>query len=223
MKLSVVLPVLNGARWLDQALDSIAAQDLAAHEVIVVEDGSTDNSRELVESRDFTTVIDGPRGGIVRSYQAGIDAAVGDAIVTLGQDDHFAEGAFAAFSSAFAANPECDYVCGMVQLYTDEAAYFDGLRDDRLDRPYRARVPECVAIRRTVLQRFPLSEAVSPSWDVDLFLRMEDAGIELAEFDQLVAFKRLRPDSTTHGSKAAQQGLLDAVRASILRKREAGA
>lgn len=219
--LSVVVPVRDGERWLDEALDSIAAQDLPAAEVIVVEDGSQDRSEVLARARAFVTVVPGPRSGVAAAYQAGFDAVSGDAVLTIGQDDRFADGAFRAMADALERSPAAGYVRGMVQLFTDEPGHFDGLRADRLDRPYAARAPEAVAIRTEILRRFPLDPRVSTAWDVDLFLRLEDAGVPMADVDALVAFKRLRPDSTIHATRDAQAATLAAVRASIARKREA--
>ena len=48
MKISVIIPSWNRADRLAAALDSVRAQSLAAHEIIVVDDGSTDNTRELL-------------------------------------------------------------------------------------------------------------------------------------------------------------------------------
>jgi glycosyltransferase involved in cell wall biosynthesis len=220
--LSVVLPVLNGQRWLSEALDSVAAQERSAHEVLVVDDGSVDGSRALASEREFVRILDGPGRGVVAAYQAGFDAVTGDAVVSIGQDDRFAAGAFAAFSQALAEAPWAGYASGRVQLFTDECEHFSGLRDDRLDRPFRARAPEAVVIRTDVIRRFPLRDSASVAWDVDLFLRFEDAGIAMTEIQELVAFKRLRPDSAIHEPGASSRAILGAVRASVERKRAAG-
>ena len=49
MKISVIIPSWNRADRLAAALDSVLAQSLAAHEIIVVDDGSTDNTRALLQ------------------------------------------------------------------------------------------------------------------------------------------------------------------------------
>ena len=49
MQISVVIPCHNAGRWIGETLRSVAAQTLAPHEVIVVDDASTDDSREVYE------------------------------------------------------------------------------------------------------------------------------------------------------------------------------
>jgi glycosyltransferase involved in cell wall biosynthesis len=219
-RISVVLPVLNGDRWLDEALDSIAAQTTAPAEVICVDDGSTDRSREISAARDFVTVVSGPKAGIVAAYSAGIAAASGDAVTFLGQDDRFAEAGLELLARALEASPDAGYACGQVQLFTDEAVPFSGLRSDRLDRPYRARIPETVLIKRAVLTSVGLSEKAGSAWDTDLFLRLDEADVVMAELNELVAYKRLRPDSTIHNGEDQQRHALAVLRRSIVRRRE---
>ncbi|MGA9525396.1 MAG: glycosyltransferase family A protein [Myxococcaceae bacterium] len=69
MRVSVVVPLYNKARWVRRSLDSIAAQSLRDFEVIVVNDGSTDGSEELVEQ------YPDPRFRLVNQQNAGPGAA----------------------------------------------------------------------------------------------------------------------------------------------------
>ena len=75
---AVVIPNFNGARWLPGVLDSVAAQTVAPAEVVVVDDGSTDDSLALLAERfpDVRVVALPANGGFARTANAGL-AAVG--------------------------------------------------------------------------------------------------------------------------------------------------
>lgn len=222
LRVSVVLPVLDGARWLDAALNSVAALAPAPVQVVVVDDGSTDGSQAIAERHAFVTCVDGPRQGIARSYQAGIDACTGDAVAFLGQDDEFVPGGLAALAEALESDPCAGLACGEVQLFTDEVVRFSGLREDRLDRPYRARVPEATLTRIAPLRRVGLDLGSDSAWDIDLFLRLDEAGVRTTWVDALVARKRLRPDSVIHSADDQGAQLVAALRRSIVRRRAGG-
>lgn len=87
---TVVIPVHNGARWLDGVLDAIRAQHYAAPiEIIVVNDGSTDDSAAILRRRaavDRLTILDGPRRGATVALNAGIRAATHPLIAQIDQD-----------------------------------------------------------------------------------------------------------------------------------------
>jgi glycosyltransferase involved in cell wall biosynthesis len=90
-KVSVVVPIYNVEKYLRQCLDSIAGQTLRDIEIILVNDGSTDKSPEIIKEfakRDKRIkVINQKNGGLGKAYNAGIDAASGEYIGFVESDD----------------------------------------------------------------------------------------------------------------------------------------
>src|ERR1700719_288784 len=85
---SIIIPNYNYARYLRIAIDSALAQTYAPVEVIVVDDGSTDNSREVIESYgDRITPIIKTNGGHGSALNAGYAASRGEIVIFLDADD----------------------------------------------------------------------------------------------------------------------------------------
>lgn len=82
MRLSVVMAVYNGAPALARTLDSILAQTMEEFELIVIDDGSTDETRSILTSRDDSRmrVITQANTGLTRALVRGCDEARGDVI-----------------------------------------------------------------------------------------------------------------------------------------------
>ena len=82
MKISVIIPVYNVASFLPKCLDSVYAQDFDGVEVVLVNDGSTDNSKFICEdfkSKDNRIIlINKENGGLSSARNAGIDIATGE-------------------------------------------------------------------------------------------------------------------------------------------------
>lgn len=91
MKFSVVIPVYNVEQYLPQCLESLLAQDYTDFEVICVNDGSTDRSRELLSAWEIQfpqmRVIDRGNGGLSAARNTGLDVATGDYVVFVDSDD----------------------------------------------------------------------------------------------------------------------------------------
>ena len=89
---SVVIPVYNASRWIAETLDSVLAQDFTDLEVIVVDDGSTDDTAAVVTGfGDRVSCIRKPNGGQPSARNVGIRAARGEYIAFVDADDLWAK------------------------------------------------------------------------------------------------------------------------------------
>lgn len=89
-KVSVIIPAYNGDRYLAEAIDSVLAQTYSDYEIIVVDDGSTDNTRHIVEQYGSTVLyLSQNNQGVAASRNLGLAAARGEYIAFLDQDDIF--------------------------------------------------------------------------------------------------------------------------------------
>jgi len=110
MRVSVVIPCYNAARFLRETLDSILAQTLPAAEIIVIDDGSTDDSAAIAESYGPPVrAIRQPNQGESVARNRGIDEAKGDWIAFLDADDLWYPEKLEKQMAVAAASP--DIVC----------------------------------------------------------------------------------------------------------------
>ena len=96
MKLSIIVPVYNTEAYVAKCLDSLIEPDLEDYEIIAVNDGSTDASREVVgkyeeKFKPILKVVDTPNGGLSHARNVGIDAAQGEYLLFVDSDDYLTE------------------------------------------------------------------------------------------------------------------------------------
>ncbi len=91
-KVSIIIPVYNVSEYLRQCLDSVIGQTLKEIEIICVNDGSTDNSPEILQeyaAKDPRfVVLSGPNGGYGKAMNKGLDRASGEYIGIVEPDDY---------------------------------------------------------------------------------------------------------------------------------------
>lgn len=94
MKLSIIIPVYNAEKYVESCVRSLLEQDFKDYEIILVNDGSTDNSLQILQDLEKETapdvvirVIDQENGGVCRARNRGIDEAKGDWIMFVDNDD----------------------------------------------------------------------------------------------------------------------------------------
>ena len=94
---SVIVPIYNVAPWLEDCLISLEKQGLKNIEVILVNDGSTDGSREIAaryaQRNGNFTLIDRENGGLSAARNTGLEVASGEYVYFLDSDDYLAENA----------------------------------------------------------------------------------------------------------------------------------
>lgn len=102
MLLSIIVPVYNVKDYLIRCLESIHAQTFQDYEVIVVDDGSTDGSGELVDSfcadKERFRVYHQENGGVMKAWKRGVTLAQGEYIGAVDSDDAIANNMYSVLS-----------------------------------------------------------------------------------------------------------------------------
>ncbi|MBQ8610309.1 MAG: glycosyltransferase family 2 protein [Oscillospiraceae bacterium] len=138
---SVIVPVYNAEKYLEQCVRSVLEQDYRELELILVNDGSSDESLRLCrmfEQQDSrVVVIDKPNGGAAESRNVGLERSTGKWILFLDSDDYYrATDVVSKMLKSAAA--DCDVVCMNYQRYFEDEGRFspllcpqDGLTNER--------------------------------------------------------------------------------------------
>jgi len=133
---SVVIPVFNQAEYVEEAIESVLAQDYPRIELIVIDDGSTDDTpRRLAAYEGRATILRQPNRGASVALNRGIRQSQGPLVCWLSADDVFLPGKVARQVAAFRQDP------GLALTYTGyERIRDDGSLIERIERPPRVDV-----------------------------------------------------------------------------------
>lgn len=115
--ISVVIPAYNYAEKLSRAVMSVVAQLQPEHELIVINDGSTDHTPQVLEALQAQTgeafrVVHKDNGGLASVRNRGLQEAAADYLLFLDADDEMVEGALDALTGHIRQYPEADMVIG---------------------------------------------------------------------------------------------------------------
>ena len=98
MKFSIIVPAYNEAQYIEECVESVLNQDYDNFEVIVVDDGATDETPQIIDSlaqkSKKVKVIHQKNGGLSAARNSGIEAASGDYILFLDGDDFWSDNSF---------------------------------------------------------------------------------------------------------------------------------
>lgn len=116
--ISVIIPLYNKEPIIEQSLRSVLSQDFDNVEVVVVNDGSTDRSADIVRriNDPRITLIEQDNGGPSKARNTGVKHAKGDWILFLDADDELLPGAIKLFHDKIKNYPECQMFCGKVVI-----------------------------------------------------------------------------------------------------------
>ena len=121
MPLSVILPNFNHGSLIARALHALANQTPAAREIIVIDDGSTDDSVSVIEALQrrypsIRLIRNATNQGIVASVKTALEVATGEYLLFASSDDFVLPGLFSHAHAALTANPGAAYFCAGVAL-----------------------------------------------------------------------------------------------------------
>lgn len=117
---SVVIPCYNQGRFLGEAIESVQAQTYPHYEIIVVDDGSTDNTDQVAARYENVRCIRQTNRGLSGARNSGLNASKGEWLVFLDADDRLLPEALEAGVARLQAHPECAFAYGAYNYMTAE-------------------------------------------------------------------------------------------------------
>lgn len=213
---SVIMPAYNAERYIAESINSVCAQTYPDWELIVIDDGSTDNTasvvRRLATADTRIHLITQPNGGPARARNAGIAVARGDLVAFLDSDDLWvphkltaqivaidSEAVDLVFSDGWIF-PE-DEVAAETQSFWMVAGRFSGAEMFRLGFAGNRISVLSVLARRDALARvgfFDEDVRVSSCEDYDLWMRLAENGAAFYGMSDKLVRYRLRSGSLSH-------------------------
>lgn len=126
--ISLVIPTYNRGYLIAETLDSALAQDPPFLEIIVVDDGSTDNTTAVLAAyAGRVQLLGGPNGGVQRARNRGVAAARGEFIAMCDSDDLLEAGYVGAMQDWLRAHPECNSIYSNFATFDEISMHADKL------------------------------------------------------------------------------------------------
>jgi glycosyltransferase involved in cell wall biosynthesis len=189
---SVILPVFNSERFLAEAIESVRAQSFGNLEVIVVDDGSADNSAKVAQGYPLRCFRQEHRGqGAARNF--GIRQARGGFLAFLDSDDLWMPEKTARQMARLTARPELEAVFGRVEQFSGKPGS-PGFRSAGVVR--NGIVPGAMLIRSASFARIgPFAEDRRIGEFLDWYARAVEAGLVSEVLPEVVLRRRIHEDN----------------------------
>ncbi len=214
---SIIIPTWNAGRYVAEAVDSALAQTYPNCEVIVVDDGSTDSTKAVLEpytSAKKIIYIYQKNGGLSTARNAGIRASRGAYIALLDSDDIFLSEKIAEQVQYLETHPDCDVsYCDLYHFWDGESEllklnyhYYSGA--DVLPHLIEASfiAPLSVVFRRSVFERFGyFDENLWRSEDLNFWFRIAHGGARIDFLPKILAKLRMRKIENLQGVESQPQ------------------
>lgn len=224
---SAVIPLYNGSRFIEEALQSVLSQTLPPSEIIVVDDGSTDDGAQIVRgmaSRHSIKLLTKPNGGQSSARNFGIAHAKSDLIALLDQDDAWYPGHLemlikpfcrARFGSKLGwvysnldqidlhGQMVCNSFLSTLPSPHPKRNIFECLQQDMFVLPSASLIDR---IALEVVHGF--DERLSGYEDDDLFLRLYRAGYDNIYINRALSRWRIHSGSSSYSPRMYRSGML---------------
>jgi len=185
---SVIMPVYNRERYVREAIESVLAQDEGDFELIVVDDGSTDRSVEVIHAIHDPRIrlLHNDHGGGASARNRGLADARGQFVVWVDSDDRQARGALSEIRRSIVANPDADVFYGDLEIFDDQSSNGQTLRTHYPDYQGQSLLPlliqgNCLpnpgtAVRRSLYETYGGYDlAFTRCHDYQIWTRLADS------------------------------------------------
>ncbi len=218
---SVIVPTFNRARYLPESLDSILNQTYRDYEVIVIDDGSTDETGMEMRRYPQVRYFSQPHAGIGPARNHGVRRARGHLLAFLDSDDLWPSDKLAIQMRSMEKLPEVDVFYGHVRQFRDGASPDDDLRTADSDLP--GWCPGTMLVRAEAFRRVGW---FATEWEIgadfDWHLRATEANLKPVMLPQILLLRRLHDTNQGVVRRAARTDYARILKAALDRRRASG-
>ena len=220
--ISVIIPVYNYELYLAEAIESVMAQTYRPIEVIVIDDGSTDNSAEV--AKRFSPPVkyfykNHCGAGAARNH--GVDLAQGSFLAFLDADDIWMQDKLTLQIAVFQSNPGVDFVFGHVQQFISPE-----LDDNHKNKIYcpAEKMPGFVAStmlikRESIVSAGAFETNLQIGEFIDWYLKAKEYGLKSIMLPDVVSKRRIHANNQSIREKKFQSDFVKIIKKSLDRRR----
>jgi len=219
---SVIVPVFNGEKYIGEALSSVFADSFDSFEVIVVDDGSTDNTEEIAKSFPGVKYYYQPNQGVAVAVNNGIGKAKGKYLSFLGSDDIWMPGRFARSFELLESRPDLLVIMGQLIMFLEEGCIRPkNIPEEWIEKQMDSAGTGVMTARHAVFKQVGL---FNPSYrtgsDIEWLLRAKEMLIDIENVPILFLRRRLHDNNISNtGTVQAKTTVFNMIRESVIRKK----
>lgn len=219
--ISVIIPVFNGERYIGEAIESVLAQEGQPVEIIVVNDGSTDRTAEVLGSFANVRSIHQPHRGISAARNSGIRCASGVWLAFLDADDLWTRDKLKAQTALLRTDPDLDMIFGYVeQFFSPELAESLKGRIQFAEGSMPGYIPGTMLVRKESFLKVGLfNEAFRLGEFIDWYTRALECGLKSHLVGDVVLKRRIHDANTGIRERDSRKDYLRVLKASLDRRR----
>lgn len=222
---SVVMPAFNVESFIAEAIDSVMQQNLPHMELLIVDDGSSDDTVKIVNKNirrygNRIRLFEQKNQGASAARNTAIRLAQGTLLAFLDSDDIWPDGIIPYHSEFMAENIHVPGIKGTISSFKhlNGSSRFE---PTTASPPFVNSMMGALTVRKSVFDHVGMFDTtLSRGEDTDWYLRAEEMGIKFAQSERLSLYYRRRVGSLTDQSATSTSALMDVVRKKISRQRE---
>lgn len=218
-RVSLIIPAYNAALFLEQAIRSALGQTISYAEIIVIDDGSSDNTADIARLfGDSVRLLQQSNRGVAAARNLGIEVAQNALLAFLDADDVMPAGRLEWQLSMFRRNPALEISLGQQVVFSADE-WRPEIVAKQPARP--ALIPSALMCRASLFERYgPFDEQMHGPEFVAWFSRAMELGVEYVVSERTLVYRRVHDNNLSHTQIQASDYLL-VVKQFLDRKRAA--
>ena len=221
-RISVIIPCYNAAPYVREAIDSVLGQTCKCHEIIVIDDGSTDDSAAIVANYGAAVMlVRQANQGIAATRNQGLKLAQGNLLAFLDADDYWPADSVESRLTELSATPGLDGVFGLIDAFiSPDLSSAQQQIITEMPAVQAGRLAGSLLVKRQVFEKvgdFNVDLQVGET--MDWLARSQEQGIRFGQVSDIVLHRRIHTTNTVRKTQRLQADYLQVLRAAIERRR----